>query len=188
MQTLEIFDRMLKFEVILDNMHNVLFYGSFAETILLGLTFVFLLLKPKTLVYWMLHLPHVVHAFFGLLLGNKIPRSDHVIEAIKPKKGDEENRSQSLATFETETNAKIYEFALFHHEKCEPVLKRYFTMIIVCLVGDLLDVMFQAFRTRKTGDELSEFILLCICFIFLIIDLAYPLWVYHVSLKVPLDW
>jgi hypothetical protein len=108
LQSLELFDRGLKSEVILDSVHMVLFFGSFLEIILLSCTFLFLIRKPKTLFYWAMHFPHIVRAFFGLLVESKLPHSEQIIELIKHKEDEEETRSQNLATFEADFNAKIY--------------------------------------------------------------------------------
>lgn len=112
LQSLHIFDRGIKSEVILDSVHMVLFFGSFLEIILLSLTFIFLVRKPKTLVFWVMHLPHIVRAFFGLLVESKLPHSEQIIELTKPKEEEVETRSQNLAAFEADFNAKIYMFAL----------------------------------------------------------------------------
>jgi hypothetical protein len=60
-------------------------------------------------------------------------------------------------------------------------------MTMVCLVGDLLDTVCQVLRFGKPGDEYSDLLLLVVCYIFLLIDVFYFLWVSHMSLKVPAE-
>jgi hypothetical protein len=55
-----------------------------------------------------MHFPHIVRAFFGLLVESKLPHSEQIIELIKHKEDKEETRSQNLAAFEADFNAKIY--------------------------------------------------------------------------------
>lgn len=102
MVTLEFLDRAMKFEVILDTLHNLLFGASFLEIVVLGFFFVFSLRRPKQLYFWAMHTPHFLHAFWGFLLLNKLPKSHEIVELIKPEKDAESLRPQNLSQFEAD--------------------------------------------------------------------------------------
>ena len=73
--TLGFLDRVLKYEVVLDNLHDLLFGTSLLEIIILGFFFIFSLRRPKQLYFWAMHTPHFLHAFWGFALLKKLPKS-----------------------------------------------------------------------------------------------------------------
>ena len=75
----------MKVEIILDNIHNILIFASIVETILFSTTFSFLLRAPKKMYYIVMHVPHLAHAFYGMMLFKNIPTSDELIELVKPE-------------------------------------------------------------------------------------------------------
>lgn len=86
--TMEFLNNALKFEVILDNLHDLLFATSFVEIILLGFFFLFCLREKKMLIYWLMHVPHFFHGFWGLYLLNMLPQSQQIVALVEPEKGE----------------------------------------------------------------------------------------------------
>ena len=52
---------------------------------------------------------------------------------------------------------------------------------------DHVDIIWQAIRARGEGSHFSEMLILAFCFVFYMINLAYPLWVLHTVWKFPGD-
>lgn len=50
-----------------------------------------------------------------------------------------------------------------------------------------MDIVWQAILSRSEGSHFSEMLILAFCFVFYMIDLAYPLWVLHTVWKFPDD-
>jgi len=73
--TMEFLNNALKFEVILDNLHNLLFAISFVEIMLLGVFFVFSMRQRKLIIFWAMHVPHFFHGFQGMYLLGMLPLS-----------------------------------------------------------------------------------------------------------------
>lgn len=184
--TMEFLDRILKFEVVLDYAHGVLFCTSFCEILLLGFFFVFSLRRPKQLLFfWAMHVPHLIHAFWGFRLHSKLPCSHDIVELIRPDKGSGHNRPRNLATFETNYKAKIIEYALEWQRSNEGTLKTYTKLTLLCFICDHVDVVLQAIRSRKPGNHYSEMLILGFCFFLQMINLAYPLYALHTVWKFP---
>jgi hypothetical protein len=183
--TLELIDKVLKFENVLDDLDNLLFACSFIETILLAFFFIFSLRRPKQLYFWAMHTPHLLHAFQGLLLHSKLPRSWKIVELIRPEAGAEEDRAQNLKEFDASFSTKVLQYAIEHHQVYGTILKTYTKLTFLCFICDQADFIWQAVRSRTDGSHFSEMLILAFCFIFQMINLAYPLWVMHTVWKFP---
>jgi hypothetical protein len=93
-QTLEFLNKALKAEVLIDNFHNVLFWTSFLEVVLLMLIVLFFLRAPTQMYFALCHLPHIPRAFFGLQLNDYMPRTGQMLDLIKPS--DKGNEAEAL--------------------------------------------------------------------------------------------
>jgi hypothetical protein len=134
--TLDFLDRVLKYEVVLDNLHDLLFATSFVEIVLLGFFFIFSLRKPRELFFWAMHTPHFLHAFWGFNLLNKLPKSQELAALIKPEPGTENERAFNLTKFEADFQAKVIGYVLKQQAKMEKVLKIFTSLTIICMCCD----------------------------------------------------
>ena len=65
-------------------------------------------------------------------------------------------------------------------------LRAYFILTLVCILCDLIAFIVQLVRfAEMEGEERADVLLLCACYIFLIIDFYYVCWVKSISLNLP---
>ena len=80
---LKYLDMGIKLELLLYQLHSILFWISAIEafTFSVGLLFFLRLLGPLALIF--LYTPHMVRAVLGIVINGKLPRSHHIIREMQ---------------------------------------------------------------------------------------------------------
>jgi len=138
----------MNIEIVLSELHSILFWCSFIELCVFGLGLLLFFTFPEQMAYIFLHVLHAFRGFIGLILNKKLPKSHDIIKEFQVL-GDQPVKFEE---FRQKMTAQMRTTMITLAEQNEGLLKTYFIATSVAAIFDIVDFFIQVVHFGHIGD------------------------------------
>lgn len=177
-------DLAYKVEIVLYQIHSVVFWTTFLELSMFLALFILFCAAPKSMgVFWLLVL-HVPRGVLGALLLKQMPKSHEIIEDLRF-----DDIPQAAMTVDAVSEKLKFSLSvqfMLAAENNKKWLTFYSVLTVACYIFDgfAFLIVLRSFANVE-GREHSEMILLCACLFYFGVDMFYFLWVMVLRTRLP---
>jgi hypothetical protein len=138
-----------KAQLTIQNFVDILIWTSIWELAMVIIIILFFFRSPRQMFYSFLHLGHLGRGICGIIIANRIPRTDELIHSLDPASAAHENEDEDAETgqhkqvqFENYRQLvleKVTALAITALKKVLGLLKLYLIFTIAASIGDGID-------------------------------------------------
>ena len=180
-QALAYLDVAVKLEMALAELTSALFWCSLIEVFMWFLAlFLFISDAPEMVSIW-LYMPHLLRAFFGLLIYRKLPQAHQLAANLSI---DPEEKLPFELMIQRLADGAQHAVSDFSSQN-KKYLMIYFGVTFICSILDSASFFYQIYSFSALRSADADIFLIMAATAYLILDAYYIMWVVSLQLKMP---
>lgn len=171
-------------EIVLFELHSMLYWVSIYEIIFFVLAFLMYLKLVTMMGIIFLFTPHFFRGILGLFVNRKLPRSHQIIKDLDMPRKEEATFlkfEEVHKTMKTQTQAHFYNY----YQELNCPLQAYLAITILCTSLDVLSLFANLASFGKRGSEDQGVIVFLLSLVFLGFNLYWFSWGYQLRQRFP---